>query len=570
MKRHHVALSWFCVPFVLLNACNDDGFDDLQGGIEGSGITPSPAAITTSGEVSALGSIIVNEVEYDLVGATITINGATAWESDLRPGHVTIVEGELGENGTRGIAKRVSVEIPIAGRISAIDVEAGQLTILGQTILAGSGMIVEDGIVGSPLLGLDVGRDVEVSGFMDSSGVLHATRIDSRKTITPLLITGLVTNLDTSTGTFSINRQAVNYTAATLRGFEAPAEGQAVRVAATSFDQDTLVADEVILRSPRLPGESGDSAALQGLVTRFASADDFDVDGRRVVAAPESVVEVDQFVSVTGALIAGGVVQATEVRAVLPGRLVGAVTIDGKEHGVSGLMTGEGAFRLNIEPLSPGPHVLESGLGQMVGSFSFAGSQAPGMGALIGEGCALQSTDRFCGLETPVSIELTKTGTWIDQGSSGLIHVAPDKGEEIWPLRLGYWGGQAGFGPTFALHLGGLYELHQAEFVQGSSVVMSVDSGGRLFFQSADTGCIGNGELSAHRNEHKNLYDVTLKIEGCNGSFVYLNADFEGLATLESVTPWAYDLGILNFWISTPASAPSPAAITFWGSYIGE
>jgi hypothetical protein len=569
MKRQPVKLSWSCVPLVLLGACSD-GFDALQAGIEGSGITPSPAAITTSGQVSALGSIVVNDVEYDLVGATITINGAFARESDLQPGQVAIVEGDLDPGGTRGIAKRVSVEIPLAGRISAIDAELRQFAILGQTISVDSGTIVEDGIADAPLHGLDVGRDVEVSGFMDSSGVLHATRIDSRKTITPLLITGLVRELDASTDTFAINGQAVNYAAATLRGLEAPAEGLAVRVAATSFDYGTLGADEISLRSPGLPGEPGHAAVLEGLVTRFVSPDDFDVDGRRVAAPVESVVELDRFVSVKGALSAGGVVRAAEVTAVLPGRLTGRVTIDGQDYGVSGLMTGAHDFRLNIEPLSGGPPVLESGLGQMLGTFSFIGARAVGIGALIGEGCVLQSASRFCGRTTSIRIEVTKTGAWTDEGSLGVVRVATDNGEEVWPLHLAYWGGRAGFDPSFLTELGGFYELYQAEFVQDTKVIMSVDSEGRLFFQSVDIGCVGNGELSDYRNEDRNLYQVRLKIEGCNGSFIHLNADFEGLSTLESLTPWGYDFGILNFWVSTPTGAASPAAIAFWGSYIVE
>lgn len=564
MKRQLAKLScWYCVSFVLLGACTD-GFDAPQAGIEGSGITPSPAAITTSGQVSALGSIVVNEVEYDLVGATITINGASAGESDLRPGHVTIVEGDLDPGRTRGIARRVSVEIPVAGRISAIDAELGRLAILGQTISVSSGTIVEEGTADT-LHGLDVGRDVEVSGFMDSSGVLHATRIDARKTITPLLISGVVQDLDASADTFSINGQVVNYTAATLRGFEVPAEGQAVRVAATGFDQDALVADEVSLRSPGLPGEPGDAAELEGLVTRFVSANDFDVDGRRVAAPVESVVELDQFVSVKGALVDGGVVRAAEVRAVLPGRLVGRVTIDGQDYGVSGLMTGEHDFRLNIEALSGGSPVLEPGLGQMLGTFSFTGTRATGIGTLIGEGCALQSPNRFCGTATRISIEVTKTGAWIDEGSSGVVRVATANGDEVWPLHLAYWGGRAGFDPSFLSQLGGVYELRQAEFVQAGGAIMSVDSDGRLFFQSADTGCVGNGELSGHRNQDRNLYRVRLKIEGCAGSFAHLNADFEGLSTLESLTPWGYDFGVLNFWVATPVGAASPAAITFWG-----
>ena len=111
MNRQYVKLSWLCAQLVLLSACAKSGIDTLQSGIEGSGhqITTSNR-ITTSGVVTALGSIFVNNVEYDLTGATVTINGSPALESDLAPGLVTIVEGQIGPDGTRGIATRVTVE----------------------------------------------------------------------------------------------------------------------------------------------------------------------------------------------------------------------------------------------------------------------------------------------------------------------------------------------------------------------------------------------------------------------------------------------------------------------------
>ena len=573
MNRQYMKVSWLCAALALLSGCETGGSENstLQSGIEGSG-----RGITTSGVVTALGSIVVNSVEYDVTRATVTINGAAALESDLAPGHVTIVEGEIGADGTRGIATRVIVEIAVAGPISAIDVELNRLTILGQTIAIDASTSIEGRIEGSPLGGLDVGRDVEVSGFADSSGVLHARRIEPRKPSTPLFVTGYAESVDTSTRTFSVNGQLVSYAAATMTGFEARAlAGASVRVTAQNIEQGALVADDVSLRDLRLPGVSGDTAILQGWVTRFGSKDDFDVDGHPVVRTAStstegvSVVRLDAFVSVRGALIANGVVQATDVRAVLPGHLTGEVAIDDGIYGISGLLTAEGAFRLNIAEWSGGPPVSDSGVGQLVGSFTLAGRAALGTGVLIGEGCGLASAGRFCGKDTAIRIELTKTGSTIDEGSSGVIRVATANGEEIWPLHIGYWGGRAGFDPAFALaDLQGLYELHQAEFAQSGSVMMSVDSEGRLFFQSAQTGCTGNGAISRHLDRAANLYDVQLKIEDCNDSFGYLNTDFEGLSTLESMTPWDYDFSVQRMWVSTTAGAASPAAITVWAGAV--
>jgi len=573
MNRQYVMCLCLCAQLAVLAACDTrgSGNDNLQGGIEGSG-----HRVTTSGTVTALGSIVVNEVEYDLTGATITINGSPAAAGDLAPGHVAVIEGEIGADGTRGTATRVALEVAVAGPISAIDDELGQLVVLGQTIAIDGSSIIEDRADDRPLGGLVLGRDVQVSGFVDSSGVLYARRVEARKPSMPLTVSGQAVNIDTAAHAFSVNGQVVSYAGATLRGFASVAAGDFVRVSAKSLDQDVLVADEVMLRAASLPGAAGDTAVVQGWVTRFASERDFEVDGYPVVTAAntvvdrESVVRLDAFVAVSGELNMNGIVIASDTRAVLPGRLVGNITVGDEDYGISGLFTSQGAFRLTIGQLTSGPPESESAFAQMIGSFAVTGRQASGSGVLIGEACALPSAGRFCGTRAPVRIELTKTGAWIDEGASGLVRVTTSGGEQVWPLHIGYWGGRAGFDPSLLSLLEMLYHVHQAEFSLNVGTPMTIDGEGRLFFQSAETGCTGNGALSPDHAGALNLYRVALKIESCNGAFGYLNADFEGLSTLESLTPWDYDYSVLRIWVSTPADAPSPAAISFWSAGDGQ
>jgi hypothetical protein len=201
-------------------------------------------------------------------------------------------------------------------------------------------------------------------------------------------------------------------------------------------------------------------------------------------------------------------------------------------------------------------------LGLLAGHYTFSGRSAVGTGVLIGEGCGLPSAGAFCGRETTIRIEVTKTGVALDLGSAGVIRVATQNGETTWPLRLGYWGGRPGF-DVVMLGSRGVFELHQAEFVGTSRVLMTIYEDGRTFFQSADTGCMGNGLISAYRNR-MDLYGFELEIRGCTGSFSYLNTDFEGLGLRESLTPWDYDFSVISLWLSTPPGAPSPAAITLW------
>ena len=306
---------------VLLIACG--GGAGEVAGIEGSG-----APITSAGVITDKGSIFVNDVEYDLTGAAVTIDGDPASGADLDVGGIVIVEGELNPDGTgaTGKAHRVTAGIAVAGPISAIDQIAQRLTVLGQAVVVDAGTRIIGGVDGQPIGGLAVGDDVEVSGFADSTGTLFARRIAPRSARTPLRVTGYAVLVDTALHRFAINGQTVDYTNATLVGFGGrDLAGAAVRVDADDIDASgAIVATDVVYRAPGLPGGTGDRAALEGWVTRFASTADFDVDGHPVVTTSAtkvdepgqdlaSLVRLDAFIEIKGRLIGNGVVEATEV-----------------------------------------------------------------------------------------------------------------------------------------------------------------------------------------------------------------------------------------------------------------
>ena len=324
MKYICMRLLLLCLPIAVLSGCG--GAAGAAAVAVGRGIEGSGHQITSSGGVSALGSIFVNGVEYDLTGATITIDGDPASESDLGVGHTVIVEGDINDDGVTGKATRVTAGIALAGPITAVDIAVNRLTVLGQTVEVDAATVIVDKIDGQVLGGLAVGDDVEVSGFADSSGIITARRIAPRGPDTELQLIGYVADLDTAAHRFTLNGAVVDYTSATQVGFDSRSLGGApVRVTVDSVDGNgVLSAATVTFRDLRLPGAQGDAAALQGWVTRFASATDFDVDGHKVVTTATtniigpiddiSAVRLDAFIEVKGKLIADGAVEATEIR----------------------------------------------------------------------------------------------------------------------------------------------------------------------------------------------------------------------------------------------------------------
>jgi hypothetical protein len=104
-----------------------------------------------------------------------------------------------------------------------------------------------------------------------------------------------------------------------------------------------------------------------------------------------------------------------------------------------------------------------------------------------------------------------------------------------------------------------------AEFAHDEVLSINIDGAGALFFQSAGTGCVGNGTVAAYGSGEFSAYNATLAIDGCTGAYDYLNGEFEGLATRsmnnESSEGWGSRLLV---WLSSKDGTPYPVALSMW------
>jgi hypothetical protein len=121
----------------------------------------------------------------------------------------------------------------------------------------------------------------------------------------------------------------------------------------------------------------------------------------------------------------------------------------------------------------------------------------------------------------------------------------------------------SGAQPTSARAAGQFKEL-LAEFASAGDLSMNIDSSGKLFFQSANSGCVGNGALVPHLDGAADTYDVTLMMENCNGAYAYLNGQYDGLALFTASSYWDYHY-LLRMWLSKPTGETPPAALTMLG-----
>jgi mono/diheme cytochrome c family protein len=310
---------------LLVAGCGGGG----GGGDDGPAVNPPPTGgagktVFVTGAIAGFGSVIVNGVRYDTDSAQVSIEDRPATAQELKVGEVVHLKAEIDPGGVAH-ARTIDQDDLVQGAVQAVDPVAGTLTIAGQVIAVDNETIFDDSIPTRSLSGVAVGDRIEVHGFAGGSGAARATRIERAGAgETEVEVTGMVTNLDATARRFTVGALRVDYATATLEDFGSAgiAAGQLVEVKGTSFLTDgTLRATRVDREDEDFPGASGDSSEVEGLVTRFGSASDFDVAGQKVITNGSTVyingtaadLKLNVKVEAEGTLDASGALVAAKV-----------------------------------------------------------------------------------------------------------------------------------------------------------------------------------------------------------------------------------------------------------------
>ena len=306
-----------------VTACGGGGGDDNSPG----GTAPPPAASTktriVTGAISGFGSVIVNGVRYDTSSAQVRIEDRPGAMSELAVGQVVRIEAEVDDRGGAR-AKTIEQHRLVQGPVQAVDPAAGVLTIAGQVIRVDDDTSFDDSIAQGSLAGVAVGDRVEVHGFSGAAGQAHATRVEKADAgEVEVEVTGVVTALDSVARRFRVGSLVVDYAAATLEDFGAAGlrEGDLVEVKGREFLADGALRAQSVDKEDDSPGLSGNEAEVEGLVTRFVSATDFDVAGRAVrttastafVGGTAADLRLDVKVEAEGTVDASGVLVAAKL-----------------------------------------------------------------------------------------------------------------------------------------------------------------------------------------------------------------------------------------------------------------
>lgn len=316
-------------------ACGSGGGGGILagGGIGGTGIT-------SSGAITGFGSIFVTENEFEIVPGTTTISdddNASASESDLSVGMVVTVRGTVNVDGSVTAAS-VDFDPDVEGPIADVpamtnnDATEKSFTVLGTRVFVSANDTVFDDGPGSGITFTNIGQGdlVEVSGFFDQNGDLHASYIerDSAAVFIPdttgVEEKGYVSNL--AANSFTLGNLTVNFDPAGIATdlSDLPGgtvvEGLFVEVEGTLPAADSTILTASRIESEGLDADDGDTE-IEGIVSGFSDlGNTFLVAGQAVDASggvqfePVTLTLVDGIeVEVEGNL-SGGVLVADEIK----------------------------------------------------------------------------------------------------------------------------------------------------------------------------------------------------------------------------------------------------------------
>jgi len=326
MNNHKTGRAGACGVLVAIAAIACTRTGNELAGIDGTGRENPPVATTAFGTITGFGSVVVNGVHYDTSAAEFIIDDEFGTQADLSVGEVVLVMGAIdGDDPTRGTALRVMYDDSVDGPVQSYDASSGAIIVLGQTVHVTVDTLFGGATAPQDIDEIAVGQFLDIAGFRRSDGAFQATHIEGVLSPPHFETTGFVSNHDAVARRFNINDLVVDYSTATLHDFTTGAieDGLLVEVKGSVAlgPNGELVATRVQLMSARYVVTPGQRAEIEGLITRFVDARDFDVAGFAVTTSSLTVVDggvladlgLDTKIEVEGEIDASGVVVATRI-----------------------------------------------------------------------------------------------------------------------------------------------------------------------------------------------------------------------------------------------------------------
>ncbi len=313
------------VAFALaLSACSSSDSSDP---------TTSSGSLASSGVITGFGSIFVNGVEFETDTATFNVDGVSGTQADLAIGMKVDIEGSINADGVTGMATHVDFDEELQGPVSdpiTDNVQTKSFAVLGTTVIIDINDTRFDDDNGDFSFDtIEVNDNVEISGFFDAAGALHATRIELEDedfdASSIVEVEGVIEGLS---GTFFMIGNGtppleVDASGAVLDDLpNGLVDGIKVEVKGTyDVATNTLTATKVEGEDDELE-DSENEIEIEGIITRYVDDSDFDVDGHPVDASadtverePSSLILAEGIHIEVEGIVSNGILIASEVEA---------------------------------------------------------------------------------------------------------------------------------------------------------------------------------------------------------------------------------------------------------------
>jgi Domain of unknown function (DUF5666) len=351
------------VTAMAITACGGGGGSSDSAAAPATGSNPNTPAATaaaddalSNGAITGFGSVIVNGVRFDDSSARVSDDddddNPGRSKDDLRLGMIVTVTGTSG-TGTgsvtaTGTATAIVFGSELQGPVQSINgitasgtvtttatgtttgtatgtttaaVGTQTLTILGQTVVAGTRTIYDPTDLPNGFASIRIGNVLEVHGFLDpATNKLMATRIERKNNANSYKITGNVSSLKAASKTFKIGSETISYDGINPNRLRANlADGVTVRVRLSTTQTTTGTWNATRIKAANQVMENRNKVEIEGLITAFTSATKFSVRGVPVDASAASfpkgttTVVLGARVEVKGALV-NGVLIASRVK----------------------------------------------------------------------------------------------------------------------------------------------------------------------------------------------------------------------------------------------------------------
>jgi hypothetical protein len=236
----------------------------------------------TQGTIGGFGSVIVGGVTYSTSGLAITLDGANANESALRPGMVVALQGRLDAGRTTGRGDTLTSDAALVGSVDARDPVAGTVRVLGTPVQLVGDTSYGSGIDGAATTPFAVGDRVVVHGYSGTSTAVLATRIDRAADTRDLQVAGRVSSLDATARRYVVRGTTIDYSAATSLDSGLANGAYAVAFGTRTNADGSLRAARVQVRPEAPAADDRDTGEIEGVISRYSSATDFTLGGRTV------------------------------------------------------------------------------------------------------------------------------------------------------------------------------------------------------------------------------------------------------------------------------------------------